>query len=434
MKIESTCSIERIDFYGWQAYALRNGIVTLIVVPDIGGRVMAYNLGEYPYFYINPELAGKLFSEKENLGDGTMAAWKNYGGDKTWPAPQGWDNDKQWHGPPDPILDSGRYRLQMIRSQDYSAMLQMISPPDPRTGIRITRQIKLQKGSSRVVLEISFTNVSQRQVRWSIWDVAQLRAEKTNPDGSLSPETNCIVSTPLNPHSRFPKGFNVMAGDENNPQWGVDNDKRLFTGRYMWEIGKVGIDSTKGWIAFSNSAQGYAFVKQFRYFPEKEYPDQGATVECWTTGRGTVANLNYENSQIYLMETEVLSPLYTFKPGETRSFQIIWGACRCEGLVIDVTKAGCVYQPLTGALTDGELSLTGSFGVFNGGILQLAWQDRYGKPVSVELLEEVTPLEFVKLNRIFKPPAQAARMELQLLLKDNISLQTLAKGQIQVIS
>lgn len=430
MKNKPICTIEQASFRGWQAVYMRNGIVSLVVVPDIGGRVMAYDLDSYPFFFIDPDLAGKLFSFEENQGDGTMGSWKNYGGDKTWPAPQGWENNTQWHGPPDPILDSGRYTIQTIRCQNHAAMLRLNSPPDSRTGLQITRQITLQQGGSRVILDLSFTNISKRQIRWSIWNVTQLRAEHINPDGSKSPEHACAVTAPLNPQSRFPRGFYVMAGDENNPQWGIDEEKQLFIGRYMWEIGKVGIDSPKGWIAFSNSDQGYSYAEQFTYFPEKEYPDQGVTVECWTTGRGQVANLNYENSQIYLMETEVLSPLYTFKPGETRSFQIIWGVCRCNGLVVDVNKAGCVHKNLEAKTTRDGVELSGSFGVFSCGSLQLVWQDAHGKPLGVDVLQKVSPLEAVELKQIFNPPPEAARLELNVLTDVNNSLQTLAKCKL----
>ena len=82
------CSFERADFRGWEAVYLRNGFITLVAVPDIGGRVMAYNLGDYPYLFVDPDLAGKLFTAEENQGDGSLATWKNYGGDKTWPSPQ----------------------------------------------------------------------------------------------------------------------------------------------------------------------------------------------------------------------------------------------------------------------------------------------------------------------------------------------------------
>ncbi len=97
----------RGNFRGWDAAFLANEIVRLGLVPDIGGRVMAYDLGDTPLLYVNPDLAGKLFTPEEHQGDGSLGAWKNYGGDKTWPAPQGWDTDDQWHGPPDNMLELG---------------------------------------------------------------------------------------------------------------------------------------------------------------------------------------------------------------------------------------------------------------------------------------------------------------------------------------
>ena len=85
---EAGCRIDRIDFHGWQAAKLSNGIVDLVAVPDVGGRIMAFDLGNYPFLWFDRNLAGKLFSAEENMGDGSIAAWKNYGGGKTWPAPR----------------------------------------------------------------------------------------------------------------------------------------------------------------------------------------------------------------------------------------------------------------------------------------------------------------------------------------------------------
>ena len=430
MKIKDVCSFERADFRGWEAVYLRNGFVTLAAVPDIGGRVMAYNLGDYPYLFVDPDLAGKLFTSEENQGDGSLAAWKNYGGDKTWPSPQGWDNDNEWHGPPDPLLDTGHYRLQKLEGEDRAATLQMVSPPDPHTGVQITRQVTLKLGGSRVTLDLSFRNISERQIRWSIWDVVQLHAGRALPGGGFAPETACTVTVPLNPRSRFSRGFNVMFGDENNSQWKVDAEKHLFVGQYQWEIGKVGLDSPAGWIAFSNSAQGYAFAERFTYSPGAEYPDQGATVECWTVGRGKVANLDYEKSQIYLMETEVLSPFYSFQPGETHSCRIEWGACRCAGQVVAVNEAGCVHQPLAVEAVQDGLKLTGSCGVFDAGRLQLTWKSQPGKPLGTISIGEVSPLEMFELANVFHPPSQATSLELQVLADADGLLHTLASCQL----
>lgn len=404
--------VRQTNFHGWRAVSLSNGLIRLVAVPDIGGRIMAYDLDQYPFLYVDRVLAGKLFSAEENLGDGSLAAWKNYGGDKTWPAPQGWDDESQWHGPPDPVLDSGRYTLDASGSDSQSAFFRMVSPEDDPTGLQITRQARIYPQSTRVDLELSFTNISERLIRWSIWDVVQLRAERELPDGRLTYEPGCAVTTPLNTSSKFPGGFNVMFGEPDNQQWGVDPEYGIFIGEYRWEIGKVGVDSPGGWIAFANSATGHAFTERFEYFLEGEYPDEGVSVECWTVGKGRVANLDYEKSDIYLMETEVLSPLYEFKPGESKSFNIEWGACRCPGPVLDVTEAGCVGQKLAISRDRAQYRIRGGLGAFEPGVLVLRWLDQAGRVLESREIGRASPLSPIMLDEPVDMPGSSVGLVL----------------------
>ena len=76
MTIKSSCHAREAKFRSWVAYYLENEFIRLVAVPDIGGRIMAYDLGEYPFLFVDPDLAGKLFSAAENQGDGSLAAWK----------------------------------------------------------------------------------------------------------------------------------------------------------------------------------------------------------------------------------------------------------------------------------------------------------------------------------------------------------------------
>lgn len=413
------CSARKADFQGWQACYLENEFITLVAVPDIGGRVMGYDLGPYPFLFVDPDLAGKIFSPEENVGDGSLAAWKNYGGDKTWPSPQGWETDEQWHGPPDPVLDSGQYNLAALESDNGSALVRMVSPPDLRTGVQITRQFSIRPGSSRVQLDLSFRNIKDNPILWSIWDVVQLRAERPLPGGGWTYDPACAVTTPLNAESRFSKGFTVIFGDENNPQWQADREEGLFTAKYLWEIGKVGIDSPAGWIAFSNSKEGYAFAERFDYDPDGDYPDNGVTVECWTVGAGIVANLDYADSSIYLMETEVLSPLRTIQPGQVATFSIEWGACRCPGPIVEVKAAGCTAKPLVATKVNGHIQLTGQFGVFDAGDLLLVWNDGQGNDLGRQRLSPVDPMAAINLDRVAKPPSGTQGAELRVKdLKD----------------
>lgn len=417
------CTIQHGDFQGWDACILENGFVRLVGVPDIGGRIMAYDLGPYPFFFVDPTLAGKLFSPEENQGDGSLAAWKNYGGDKTWPSPQGWDTDEQWHGPPDPVLDTGRYTVDVFETDGAQAVLSMTSPPDPRTGVQITRRFTLREGSSRVLLDITFTNTLDRPIRWSIWDVAQLRAERTTPDGGLTHEPECVVTAPLNPTSKFPRGFNVMFGAEDNPQWQADPAAGLFTAPYQWQIGKVGIDSPAGWIAFSNAAEGYGFAERFAFDPAGDYPDDGVTVEVWTIGAGEVGNLNYKGTDIYLMETEVLSPFMTIPPGEQAHFSLEWGTCRADGPIVDVTEAGCLTAPLTVSSQDnGYVKVTARGGVFERGDLQLEWQAGDSTPLQVDTISAIDPLTALVLDRVVQPPTGAQRVTLQVTTTEAVQI------------
>lgn len=415
-KLTSACTVTHTDFCGWEAVNLSNGLVNLVAVPAIGGRIMAYDLGGYPYLFVDPDLAGKLFTPEENQGDGSLAAWKNYGGDKTWPAPQGWDNESQWHGPPDPILDSGRYRLADASVEpDGAGTVEMVSPADPRTGVQISRRVTLYPDSSRVKLLLTFTNTLDRPIRWSIWDVVQLRAERAVPGGKPAHDPDCLITAPLNPQSRFAAGYQVMFGDPDNPQWQIDPLRRLFVARYQYHIGKVGLDSPGGWIAFSNLTAGQAFVARFVYDPSGEYPDDGAAVECWTVGAGQVANLDYTDSGIFLMEAEVLSPMYDFQPGEPRSFEIEWGACCCDGMVVDTAPAGCVDEPLRLESEEAGSRLTGSFGVFDPGRLDLVWLDAGEGEISRHEIMAVTPLAPVHLDLIQASPPGAAALSLEVV-------------------
>jgi len=406
------CTAEEGDFSGWRAALLKNDLVSLVAVPDIGGRIMAYDLDGYPFLFVDRNLAGQLFTPEENMGDGSLASWKNYGGDKTWPAPQGWDSDDQWHGPPDPVLDTGRYLLDLLESDGNTATVRMVSPTGSPTGIMIVRQATIRAGSSRVHLDLRFRNVADRPVRWSVWDVVQLRAERLDDNGRLAPDEECVVTAPINPRSRFLRGFQVMFGDPLNPQWDLDAARGLFVGNYRWQIGKVGLDTRGGWAAFANKTAGYAFVARFPVYPDEEYPDDGADVEFWTVGRGRVANLDYEHTDIYLMELEVLSPLRHLNPGEETSFRVEWGACRCPGPVVAVAEAGCAGEVLSAVRHGDRVRLTGAFGVFDRGNLEAVWMDSAGDEVSRTDIGSVSPLSAVLLDRAELVPWRAESVEL----------------------
>ena len=138
----------------------------------------------------------------------------------------------------------------------------MTSPPDLRTGVQSTRRFTLVPGSSRVSVDLTFRNISDRPIHWSIWDVVQLRAEHTVADGGERTRSFLHGDGAGEPAEPFRSAaFNVMFGAEDNPQWQVTDGS--VPRRLPWEIGKVGLDSTAGWIAFHQASQQAAFVERF---------------------------------------------------------------------------------------------------------------------------------------------------------------------------
>src|SRR5205085_2335542 len=140
----------------------------------------------------------------------------------------------------------------------------------------------------------------------------------------------------LNPASRFSHGYNVLYGARDNPQWCTDSSN--FRAKYAGLLGKVGLDSQSGWVAFNDD--DWVFIHQFDVQPGATYPDGGATVEIWTHGPGIAAGVDFGQAQLRgeFMEMEVLGPLQPLMPGEQTSADLVWAACRCPGPIVDVTS------------------------------------------------------------------------------------------------
>ena len=349
------------------------------------------------------------------MGDGSIVAWKNYGGDKTWPAPQGWDSPDQWHGPPDPVLDTGRYALEILDSPAAAASIRMESLPDPRTGVQISRQVTLHAGGGRVSLHLEMTNVSDQVRSWGIWDIVQVDATSLDDNGEETHNEQAWLYIPTSSDSRFSRGFNVMFGEEDNPEWQPEVRPNLLGAQYLYQLGKIGIDSTAGWIAFVNQATDFAFCQCFTYFPGEEYPDDGASVECWTTGHGEpVGGLDFGKLNLFHMEAEILGPLRSMAPGETQRLDIDWYVARCPGPIVNVTDAGCANQRLRAESIDAGIRLTGVFGLFHLGSVQLVWLDGDGRDLEAETLALVNPLNVLRVDCVRRPPAGAQVAQLLL--------------------
>ena len=397
---------------GWNSTLLKNELVELRVVPEIGGRIIQYKLGQYGFFWVNRRL---LDVKPPPGGLGPEGAWLNYGGDKLWPAPQGWDNDRQWPGPPDAVLDGGPYSAKWTRRNDRAVAVELTSGKDKRSGIQFSRVVRIFEGTTRVGIDATMTNIDTKPRRWGIWAHTQFDAGNRHGPGH---NPNYWACCPLNPESVFPRGYDVLFGLVNNASFKPDYKSRMMRVHYERRVGKIGLDSRAGWVATVDATDGYVFVQRFTHEPGKAYPEQ-SSVEFWLNGLGEFVawgkiNKMSEDPQQnpYNFESEVLSPYAALAPGESYTFHYDWYAAKIPpgSPVVHCNDVGITCERLAAEVKAGALTLKGKFGVFHRGRAQLVFLDRQGRQTGEAVRRvSVTPLEPLDLSRI-SGPAVAVRV------------------------
>ncbi|VVJ23168.1 Uncharacterised protein [Amycolatopsis camponoti] len=274
---------------------LDRGDLRLGLVPELGGRLLSVRYRGVELLWRNADLLDDDLLADYAPNSGRMGDWVNYGGDKTWPAPQGWSGPGEWAGPPDPVLDSGPYTA--VRDGDT---VTMTSAPDPRTGLRFTRAVTILDDGYR--LDLRAENVSERVVRWALWNVTQL------PGGGA-------VTAGL----RRPDVVALVAGT-GTPEYTVDGDRLVVPPQDV--VGKLGVPGTAGWVTYG------ALTLSFDVDPAGEYPDQGSPLEIWLEHPlpEPLAELGDLDPPARIVELEVLGPLTVLAPGAAMSLT-------CTGIV-----------------------------------------------------------------------------------------------------
>ncbi|NPV47681.1 MAG: DUF4380 domain-containing protein [Armatimonadetes bacterium] len=382
---------EDFDYHGWKAFRLTNGMVTLVVVPDMGGRIIEYKLGGHPFLWAEPgEPPGKAAPGEASI------EWRDFGGYRAWPAPQA-----KWTPPPDSAaaaFDAGPWTGKITVPQGRSAEVELTSPKDQTSGLQAKRTIQLFGGSSRVHITEQFTNQTSKPTEWAIRQISQL-VGVVEP-GAVS-GGKARVYLPLNPDSKLPDGYR-LEGTGGAGQFKVLSDGILQIA-YQGEEAAGFTDTQAGWVAAVDEAHGYAFVQRFGVSPLGTYPENGATVGVRVTVKPAC------------LELSLFSPLRTLQPEQSLEVSTDWYAARVAGPIVSCSDVAAVREPLKLTRKDGKLRLTGVLGVYAPGSLALNLQDGSGTTIGQPTLVKVSPAEEVKLDQVIpeEPTARKLLVELQ---------------------
>lgn len=389
--------IRRDPIGEWSALHLSNPLISLSVVPSIGGRVMDFRLGETNVFYGNP----RQYGQKPPSGPGgtDIGLWKNYGGSKVWPWPQGWSSLDEWPGPPDPILDSGPYESKVF-SGDTRASVHLRSAHDEYSGITLEREMEISPGTSIVRLRHTMRNTSKRPVRWSIWQVSQVDAAQ-----------GLDIFIPVD-------GFRQTLGDRPYQKIDFDVSRKMLHLAYDNQVAQFAVQANQGWLAALDRARGIVFAEMFPIPRRTEDSDGKPTGFFWVSGAGTftihgdcIDMSGGVNGCDPHVETEIVGPLTHLEPGESSELHTSWrlAAVSAEEIV-SVNHCGGVGRKLR--IEAGRV--TGSFGVFCEANLELVAFDRAAQVTGSFGLGRVSPLRPVVLDEKLSLPSHTVRCSLML--------------------
>lgn len=429
--LAARCTVRPTDYEGWKAEELANRWVRLIIVPQLGGRLMQVTFDGHDYLFVNDQLKGQV-----NHPDTEHHRWYNYGGDKIWPMPEGSQDEQHWPDAGGTLLDEGAFTLQVI-SRGTDCAVRLTGPDDPRIGQQYIRDIRINSNSPAIFFHAVMKNVSGYPQTWSEQSVSQYNAAAPDDPSQFNPKFWGV--TLVNLSSVFPNGYHVRTGNPANPGYTVEDG--LFRVQWNNMEGEVWTDSAAGWLAVVDGSTGFTMVERNRYDPKATYPGQ-TTMLFYTTGIHThnhprqLANGGTQGARsgqfasaadqpaaaparmvppIYYMEAELDSPMVELSPGESYAMDTTWYPTRMGETFKASTYSGVVGTPLAASASPAGLALTGDFGVFYAGSLVAHYYDRSGATIGAAQLVGVTPVQEVQLQSTVQAPPETFRVSVHLV-------------------
>ncbi len=255
---------------------ISNGKIKLAVDLEVGGRVMEYSKNGNNVIFVRTDN-----DVKSSDPDGGRC---DFGPEKL--------------APPHPETWLGKWEL-VEKKSNY---IKIKSPIAKTAGVQLVREFTLDKKSSHLEFVQTIINVSDSPKRYCHWS-------------RTFGERNGICLAPLNPNSRFPKGYMVYVRGSKldfGPAGGENERVRDGVLEILGppENPKFVTDGSD-WLAYVTQ-DNQLFVKKFKVFDDKVYGEMtGATVSLWYNKDG-------------ICEIEPIGPWEWIEPGKSISFTEDW--------------------------------------------------------------------------------------------------------------
>ncbi len=263
---------------------IRNDTVRVVLEPSRGGRVLRYEINGANILFIDPRDNGLPPGQIDHRHFGPSAGRFDVGPPKFVPRSRA-----SW---------LGAYEVKILGERKVL----LIGPADPDWGVRVSREFELADSGTQLICKQVMTNESGERKRISHWS-------RTFAVG------NGVAMWPVNPMTRFPKGYVVHGPgkvvDFNPEDPSVRKRDGILEIYKAPERPKFEMDPMDGWMAYA-APNNLLFIKTFPVYPDKVYGEMtAATASIW-----------YYKEEI--VELEPIGPWEWVEPGESISYTETW--------------------------------------------------------------------------------------------------------------
>jgi len=283
---------ERINYRGWKnAYNFNNGTVSLIVLADVGPRVIHYG------FENSENVLHEVASDVGSTGEGEF---RLYGGHRLWVSPE---VERTYF----PDNRSVSVRVENKR-MCFTAPIEQASP-----GTRLQKELEVglnDTGSSATITH-RISNHDDRPTKLAPWAPTMMKAGGR-------------AILPLPPRAPMDKDHFQSVGhltlwsftDLADPRWSLGTEyiqlEQQHCRKLRFQEQMTRIFNPTGWGAYFN--RGTLFVKRAPVVSGATYPDFGCNFEIFTNPE--------------FLELETLGPLVELQPGDATTHTETWNLFR----------------------------------------------------------------------------------------------------------
>ena len=254
--------LERTSYRRWEnAYRISNAAVELVVLADVGPRVISYGfIGAENIFHEVPGQGG--------LTGGTD--FRLYGGHRAWV----WPEVERTYFP-----DNSAVAVTQSNDNNNDEVVRFTAPVEgasPGSSLQKELEIQLDEAGSRVTLSHRITNRDSRLTELAAWAPTMMRAGGR-------------AILPLPPRAAMDKDHFRSVGDLalwsftdlTDPRWILGTEfiqlRQQSKPNSRFQEQMAGIFNPAGWGAYC--LNGALFVKRASVIPGAEYPDFGCNFE-----------------------------------------------------------------------------------------------------------------------------------------------------------